>query len=97
VKSSHRAVAVCNDCHTPHNLAGNYPGAVNNGFWHSFYFTTQRFQEPIRINARNLAIAEIACRDYHPALLETPGRRNQLVGGSPCTGCHAMAGHNLHR
>src|SRR6266446_5493121 len=23
IKSSHRAVATCNDCHTPHNFSGN--------------------------------------------------------------------------
>lgn len=96
VKSSHRAVAVCNDCHTPHSLLGKYAVKANNGFWHSFYFTTQRFPEPIRITARNLAIAEAACRDCHAALLETPGGRNHLAGGPPCAGCHATAGHNLH-
>src|SRR6185436_15639047 len=24
MKSSHRAVATCNDCHTPHNVVGKY-------------------------------------------------------------------------
>src|SRR5689334_11278703 len=58
VKSSHRAVAGCNDCHTPHNFIGKYLVKANNGFWHSFYFTTQRFREPIQINAINRRIAE---------------------------------------
>src|SRR5688572_32577853 len=34
-KSSHRAVATCNDCHTPHNLVGKYTVKAKNGFWHS--------------------------------------------------------------
>ena len=43
VKSSHRHAATCNDCHTPHNLIGKYAVKLNNGFWHSFYFTTGRY------------------------------------------------------
>ena len=37
IKSSHRAVAVCNDCHTPHDLVGKYATKGQNGFWHSDY------------------------------------------------------------
>ena len=40
VKSSHRSVAVCNDCHTPPGLVGKYATKGQNGFWHSYYFTT---------------------------------------------------------
>jgi cytochrome c nitrite reductase small subunit len=46
LKSSHRAVAVCNDCHVPHDLVGKYKTKGENGFWHSYYFTTQSFAEP---------------------------------------------------
>ncbi len=38
-KSSHRAVAVCNDCHTPHGLGPKYLTKGLNGFWHSYAFT----------------------------------------------------------
>lgn len=47
VKSSHRSVAGCNDCHTPQNFAGKYLAKASNGFWHSFAFTTGRFHEPL--------------------------------------------------
>jgi cytochrome c nitrite reductase small subunit len=30
--SSHRAVAVCNDCHAPHDLVGKYATKAVNGF-----------------------------------------------------------------
>ena len=40
LKSSHRAVATCNSCHTPANLVGKYLTKASNGFWHSFFFTT---------------------------------------------------------
>src|SRR6266496_2799860 len=39
LKSSHRAVATCNDCHTPANFIGKYATKASNGFWHSFFFT----------------------------------------------------------
>src|SRR5262245_59793562 len=97
VKSSHRAVAACNDCHTPHNLVGKYLVKGKNGFWHSFYFTTQRFHEPIQINALNRRVTEAACRDCHAGFLETPGGSNHVSGSLQCTHCHSSVGHNLHR
>ena len=52
LKGSHRAVATCNDCHTPHNLVGKYTTKALNGFWHSFYFTTGNYPDPLRITPR---------------------------------------------
>src|SRR6186713_2331304 len=52
-KGSHKNVAVCNDCHTPHNLFGKYYTKARNGFWHSYYFTTGNFPEPIQITSRS--------------------------------------------
>ena len=48
IKSSHRSVAVCNDCHVPHAVFAKYATKASNGFWHSYYFTTGNFPEPIR-------------------------------------------------
>src|SRR6188474_2737792 len=53
IKSSHRSVATCNDCHTPPSVVGKYTTKALNGFWHSFYFTTGTYQDPIRITRRN--------------------------------------------
>jgi cytochrome c nitrite reductase small subunit len=74
-KGSHRAVATCNSCHTPHHLVGKYATKALNGFWHSFYFTTGNYPDPIRITPRNRQITERACRDCHQALTAaiTPG------------------------
>ena len=69
LKSSHRAVAVCNDCHTPHTVLGKYTTKALNGFWHSFYFTTGTHPDPVRITPRNAAITERACRDCHAAIV----------------------------
>jgi cytochrome c nitrite reductase small subunit len=104
MKSSHRAVAVCNDCHTPHNLIGKYATKARNGFWHSFYFTTGDFHEPIQITAFSRRIAESACRDCHQAIASsvvhgevTPefgdGGLVRPDDAISCTRCHIGAGH----
>ena len=69
MKSSHHAVATCNDCHTPHNFIGKYATKASNGFWHSFYFTTGRFPDPLRITEGNRAVTEGACRHCHAAIV----------------------------
>lgn len=93
VKSSHRAVAVCNDCHTPPAPAGKYLTKAVNGFRHSVAFTTGRFPEPIRITAGNRAVTEGACRSCHRAVVEAidpaPGARGRLA----CVTCHGAVGH----
>ena len=65
IKSSHRSVAVCNDCHVPHDVVRKYATKARNGFWHSYYFTTGTFPEPIRATPRSRAIAEANCRRCH--------------------------------
>jgi cytochrome c nitrite reductase small subunit len=95
IASSHRTVAVCNDCHAPHDLIGKYVTKARNGFWHSFYFTTGTFPDPIRITPRNARITEQACRDCHEPIVEAidarPGHGRELG----CVSCHRNVGH-LH-
>jgi cytochrome c nitrite reductase small subunit len=93
VKSSHRSVATCNDCHTPASLLGKYATKASNGFWHSFYFTTGGFHDPIRIKPRNRAITEQACRRCHGEI--TAAIDGQEDGAQPlsCIGCHGAVGH----
>jgi cytochrome c nitrite reductase small subunit len=94
LKSSHRSVAVCNDCHTPQDVLGKYKTKGLNGFWHSFYFTRGDFPEPIRITPRNEAVTEAACRRCHAdtvdQMIDNHGR-NALA----CLRCHRSVGH-LH-
>ncbi len=40
-RGSHHAVAVCNDCHAPHDLIGKYTTKAINGWNHSKAFTLQ--------------------------------------------------------
>ncbi len=95
LKSSHRAVATCNDCHTPPNLLGKYATKASNGFWHSFYFTTGGFHEPIQIGPRNLTITEQACLKCHADLTQglKAAQANQDNAGISCVRCHRSVGH----
>ena len=91
VRSSHRAVAVCNDCHTPHNVVGKYAVKASNGFWHSFAFTTGRFPDPLRIKPGNLRVAEAACRRCHGDIVEAIDAGSSRP--SQCVSCHRGVGH----
>src|SRR5690349_7657484 len=62
IKSSHHSVAACNDCHTPHNPIGKYAVKANNGFFHSFYFTTGKYPDNIEITRFDRSVTEAACR-----------------------------------
>lgn len=95
VNSSHRHVAVCNDCHLPHDFVGKWITKADNGFFHSLAFTTGDFHEPIRIKPRNRRVTQGACIDCHRDLVNhmLPVKR-----GGPtlrCVQCHAAVGHAL--
>jgi cytochrome c nitrite reductase small subunit len=92
MKSSHRLVAVCNDCHTPPGLVPKYAIKALNGFNHSLAFTTGRFPEPLRITSLNAEVTEKACRKCHAEIvsaIEGPGTVDRLS----CSRCHSTVGH----
>ncbi|MCU0293303.1 MAG: cytochrome c nitrite reductase small subunit [Thermoanaerobaculaceae bacterium] len=93
LKGPHRHVAVCNDCHTPHNLVGKYAVKASNGFWHSFAFTSGVFPDPLRIKPRNRVVTEDACRRCHQPVVETIDRHGGGAEGVSCVRCHAQVGH----
>jgi cytochrome c nitrite reductase small subunit len=72
-----------------------YATKALNGFWHSFAFTTGHFHEPIRINARNRAITEGACRACHAAIVHAIDPAPRPGGELSCITCHRSVGH-LH-
>ena len=86
-KSTHRAVATCNDCHTPHNLVGKYTVKAKNGFWHSFYFTTGRYPDPLRITEGNRKVTLGTCAYCHQQIAHSLGPETN------CVRCHQYVGH----
>jgi len=105
--SSHHGVAVCNDCHLPHdNLGSELLVKASNGYHHSQAFTLQNFNEPIRIKPGNAAVLEASCLRCHGEVMEEitahgtlgvptdPARKTDLYG---CVQCHQEVGHGPRR
>lgn len=97
-RASHHAVATCNDCHTPPGLLPKYLTKARNGFWHSFYFTTGRYPDPLRITERNQSVTEQACRKCHAEMTAsiTPIRSSGEAADArslSCIRCHDTVGH----
>ncbi len=92
ITSSHRAVAVCNDCHTPSGVVAKYANKASNGFRHSVAFTTGNFVEPLRITPQNRGIAERACRGCHQEIVDAI-EAHQRAGPLSCVRCHSSVGH----
>lgn len=92
-KSSHHHVAVCIDCHLPHDVVGKYIAKADNGFFHSWAFTFENFHEPIQIKARNRRITQqncVACHtDVVHQMVVEPGTQEAFS----CIHCHAHVGH----
>lgn len=93
VRSSHRAVAVCNDCHTPKGVLAKYLNKAANGARHSWAFTTGWFHEPIGITAGNRQITESRCRDCHQEVSEAILSGHPKDAGLSCIRCHGSVGH----
>jgi len=93
LKSSHRAVATCNDCHTPHALVPKYLTKASNGFHHSFAFTSGRFPEHIRIKEHNREVTEHACRSCHASVVDAIDAHAPRAEAISCIRCHATVGH----
>lgn len=106
-KGPHHAVAVCNDCHLPHdNIVHKLFVKASNGYHHSKAFTAQDFQEPIRIKPGNAEVLEANCIRCHGELVDEitahgtlgmptdPTRKADLYG---CVQCHQDVGHGPTR
>ncbi|MBX3297596.1 MAG: cytochrome c nitrite reductase small subunit [Acidobacteria bacterium] len=95
LKSSHKTVATCNDCHTPPDTLGKYTVKAWNGFWHSYYFTVGGFHEPIRITDLNRRVAEQSCRTCHETMVHsiTVSESIKAAQEVSCISCHRNVGH----
>lgn len=93
IKSSHRAVATCNDCHTPSGFFAKYFTKAENGWRHSRAFTTGDFPEPIRQIPRSRAITEQACRKCHADIVDAIEGPHRSGASISCIRCHRTVGH----
>lgn len=105
--ASHHAVAVCNDCHLPHdNMVNKLLVKASNGWHHSTAFTFQDFAEPIRIKPGNAEVLEANClRCHETAVAEITAHGTLGVPTDPtqgadlygCVRCHQNVGHGPFR
>jgi cytochrome c nitrite reductase small subunit len=90
--SSHKAVAVCNDCHSPHRYPDAYVIKGINGWNHSVAFTTMDFPEPIQITQMNREVALENCTYCHGDFV-VGIESHASEDPSNCLRCHAGVGH----
>lgn len=93
--SSHQHVAVCNDCHLPHDPVGKWVTKADNGFFHSLAFTLENFREPIQIKPRNRRVTQGTCLHCHGELVHQMLPAEPESGMLSCIHCHSDVGHAL--
>ena len=93
-KSSHHAVATCNDCHAPHdNFAHKYFVKGVNGFNHSLAFTTGNYEDNLEITDFNRRVTEQSCRHCHADDVRAIEARDEHFEELSCIRCHGDVGH----
>ena len=92
-RGSHRLAAQCADCHTPFNPVGKYAVKAWDGFWHSYYFTTNSYPDNIRITELSRRVAEGQCRACHETVVAGMQARAGRQSEISCISCHAQVGH----
>jgi len=94
LKSGHRHVAVCVDCHLPYTGIEKWLAKADEGFRHSTAFTLQNFKEPLEVTPGGRRIVMENCIRCHGDLVASihdPARgESEEVD---CLRCHSNAGH----
>jgi cytochrome c nitrite reductase small subunit len=97
-KSSHHAVATCNDCHVSHHPVGKWVTKAGNGIRHSWAFTFQNFHEPIQLHPRGHAVLQTNCLHCHGDFVhEITEHSAPQRDPNNCTRCHEAVGHAAHQ
>jgi cytochrome c nitrite reductase small subunit len=91
--SSHHHVAVCNDCHLPHDAIGKWIVKGDNGFFHSLAFTTGDFHDPIQIKPRNRRVTQSTCLSCHGDFVHEMFPVEAGGDMLSCIHCHNDVGH----
>jgi cytochrome c nitrite reductase small subunit len=97
-KGTHHTVAVCVECHLPHDFVPKMIAKSEHGWRHSKAFTLQNFHEPIQITPKSAAQLQTNCLRCHGEFLHA------IVGGSTtdqdamsCVHCHQGVGHGARQ
>lgn len=90
-RGSHGRVAVCVDCHVPHdNIAAKYAYKARDGLKHSYVFTMRQEPQVLELSAGAVPVVQANCVNCHSHQL----MMIRLAGTSErrCWDCH----HNIH-
>lgn len=98
--SSHREVAVCNDCHVPHNNVFNkYFFKAKDGLRHATMFTFHLEPQVIKMHEAGQAVVLKNCQNCHKNLNSEVGLSNTTLedkmhgDGKLCWDCHREVPH----
>ncbi len=99
-RGSHGRVAVCNDCHVPHdNLLRKYLFKASDGTRHSFMFTFRLEPQVIQVKSAGIAVIQENCIRCHSHLMrEVYSGWNTFTvvrhgAGKLCWECHRETPH----
>lgn len=102
--SSHREVAVCNDCHVPHNNVFNkYWFKAKDGFRHATMFTFRMEPQVIKMHEAGQSVVQENCKGCHQHVNQNVSTRNVSLedkmhdNGKLCWDCHREVPHGRVR
>jgi len=94
-RGSHGHVAVCNDCHVPHdNLIAKMAFKAQDGMRHSYVFTLRKEPQVIRLSAGAVPVVQnncIRCHEDQLAMVRVPGASERK-----CWDCHSNIHGRVH-
>lgn len=90
----HRAVAVCTDCHLPHqNFLSYYLYKGYSGMKDVYSFTTKSYPTAIRANELTIEIIQENCIRCHTDTVESMLTASSLPFERHCWDCHQTVAH----
>lgn len=99
-RGSHGRVAVCNDCHVPHdNVLKKYAFKAKDGLRHATVFTLRMEPQVITLNTAAIAVVQQNCVRCHINVVENvtasqvTGGDTHAGGGQLCWACHRTTPH----
>jgi len=98
--SSHKEVAVCNDCHVPHNnVVNKYLFKAKDGLRHATMFTFHLEPQVIKMHEAGQAVVQKNCQNCHETLNAQVGllaiglEEKEHGQGKLCWDCHREVPH----
>lgn len=99
-RGSHGRVAVCNDCHVPHNnFISKYTFKAQDGLRHSYVFTFRLEPQVIHVREAGINVIQENCKRCHAFVIQctsltlVTGKNAEHGEGKLCWECHRETPH----